>query len=174
MDRGIRGFEPAFLVGIEAVRRTHGPRLAALAGRRLAGFAVVRFVEDGDWFADLPVVLDFDGIRVEVCHWKFDELSISWNEIDTTAAVTGWESSEFTPRWSGDHESLAPLVGRELTAVRLLEWRPRPPGRDMAAGTVAVEFVFGEDFLRIVNGLDENSLETGAAHPDYVRHELTR
>lgn len=174
MSRGIRGFEPTWLVGVEEVRRVHGPRLAALAGRRLTGFAVVRFVEDGDWFADLPVVLDFDGVRVEVCHWKFDELSIGWNEIDTTAAVTGWESSEFTPRWSGDHECLEPLVGRELTEARLLEWRPRPPGRDMAAGTVAVEFAFGEDVLRITNGLDENFLETGAAHPDFVRHERIR
>ncbi|MFC9272462.1 hypothetical protein ACWGRF_17545 [Streptomyces zhihengii] len=100
------------------------------------------------------------------------ELSIGWNEIDTTAAVTGWEWSEFTPRWSGDHECLEPLVGRDLTEARLLEWRPSE--YDLAAGTVAVEFAFGDDVLRITNGLDENFLETGAAHPDYVRHELIR
>ncbi|MEU6612491.1 hypothetical protein [Streptomyces parvus] len=51
--------------------------MAALAGRRLTGYALVRFVEDGEWFADCPVVLDFEGVRVEICHWKFDELSIS-------------------------------------------------------------------------------------------------
>jgi hypothetical protein len=53
---GIPGFEPIFLVGLEAVREEHGPGLAALGGRRLTGFALVRFVEDGDWFADCPVV----------------------------------------------------------------------------------------------------------------------
>ncbi|WP_189714256.1 hypothetical protein [Streptomyces phaeofaciens] len=54
----------------------------------------MRFVEDGDWFADCPVVPDFDGIQVEVCHWKLDELSIGWDMIDTAATITGWA---FTP-----------------------------------------------------------------------------
>lgn len=47
-------------------------------------------VEDGDWFADCPVVLDFDGLQVEVCHSKL-ELSIGWDTIDTAATITGWE-----------------------------------------------------------------------------------
>ncbi|MFG2873932.1 hypothetical protein ACGFYU_02805 [Streptomyces sp. NPDC048337] len=169
---GISGFEPSFLIGIDAIRQVHGTRLATLAGRRLTGFALVRFAEDGDWFADCPVVLDFDGIQVEVCHWKFDELSISWDTIDTAATIRGWESSEFTPRWSHSDEGLEPFVGHELREVTLLEWRPAE--RDLAAGTVAVEFVFASGRLRIVNGLDENAIEVGAAHSDYVRHELGR
>lgn len=169
---GIPGFEPSFLVGIEAILQAHGSRLAALVGRRLTGFAVVRFVEDGDWFADCPVVLDFDGIQVEVCHWKFDELSIGWDTIDTTATLTGWEWSELTPQWSRQDERLAPFVGQELREVTLLEWRP--PHRDLADGTVAVEFVFAEGHLQIANGLDENRIEIGVAHPDYIRHRLGR
>lgn len=86
---GISGFEPSFLVGFEAIRQAHGSRLAMLAGRRLTAFAVVRFAEDGDWFADCPVVLDFDGIQVEVCHWKLDELSIGWDTNDTVADIVG-------------------------------------------------------------------------------------
>ncbi|WP_407837793.1 hypothetical protein ACE1OC_17565 [Streptomyces sp. DSM 116496] len=169
---GISGFEPSFLIGVDPVRQAHGSRLATLAGRRLTGFSLVRFAEDGSWFADCPVVLDFDGIQVEVCHWKFDELSIGWDAIDTTAAITGWESYELTPLWSHSDGRLEPFVGRELREVTLLEWQPA--GRDLAAGTVAVEFAFAGNRLRIVNGLDENRIETGAAHPDYVRHGLSR
>ncbi|MCX5077663.1 hypothetical protein OG321_34860 [Streptomyces sp. NBC_00424] len=169
---GISGFEPSFLIKVDAIRQAHGSRLAALAGRRLTGFALVRFAEDGDWFADCPVVLDFDGIQVEVCHWKFDELSISWDTIDTAVTITGWESSELTPRWSHSDEHLEPFVGQELREVTLLEWRPAE--RDLAAGTVAVEFVFASGCLRIVNGLDENRIEVDAAHLDYVRHRLGR
>ncbi|KOU63881.1 hypothetical protein ADK55_07805 [Streptomyces sp. WM4235] len=169
---GISGFEPSFLIGVDAIRQAHGSLLAALAGRRLTGFALVRFAEDGDWFADCPVVLDFDGIQVEVCHWKFDELSISWDAIDTAVTITGWESSELTPRWSHSDEHLEPFVGQELREVTLLEWRPAE--RDLAAGTVAVEFVFASGCLRIVNGLDENRIEVDAAHPDYVQHRLGR
>ncbi|MET8685155.1 hypothetical protein ABZV77_13145 [Streptomyces sp. NPDC004732] len=170
---GISGFEPCFLTGIGAIRQAHGPRLAALAGRRLTGLALVRFAEDGDWYADCPVVLDFDGVQVEVCHWKFDELSIGWDTIDTAATLTGWEESEFTPEWSHSDERMEPFVGEELREVALLEWRPSD--RDLAVGTVAVEFAFASGgCLRIVNGLDENSIEVGTAHPDYVRHGLVR
>lgn len=97
---GISGFEPTFLVGLEAVREAHGPSLAALGGRRLTGFALVRFVEDGDWYADCPVVLNFEGVQVELSHWKFDELSIGWNTIDTTAAISGWEEDDELDRKS--------------------------------------------------------------------------
>ncbi len=43
---GISGFEPSSLVGVDAVQAVHGSRLAWLIGRRLSGFAVVRFAED--------------------------------------------------------------------------------------------------------------------------------
>ncbi|MFD4373828.1 hypothetical protein [Streptomyces sp. NPDC058486] len=169
---GISGFKPSFLVGVDAVRRAHGPRLAALAGRRLTGFALVRFAEDGDWFADCPVVLDFEGVQVEVCHGKLDELSIGWDTIDITSDIAGWDEAEFTPQWSDRDERLEPFVGRQLGEVALLEWRPTGP--DLAAGTVAVEFAFAGGSLRIVNGLDENRIEVGAAHPEYVRYALGR
>ncbi|WP_327250503.1 hypothetical protein [Streptomyces sp. NBC_01244] len=159
---GISGFEPSFLIGVDAIRQAHGARLATLAGRRLTGFALVRFAEDGDWFADCPVVLDFEGVQVEVCHWKLDELSIGWDTIDTAATITGWEWFELTPQWSHSDEQIEPFVGRELREVTLVEWRPA--GRDLAAGTVAVEFVFAGGRLSILNGLDENRIEVGSAH----------
>ncbi|MBD0691137.1 hypothetical protein [Streptomyces sp. CBMA123] len=168
---GISGFEPSFLVGIDAVRQAHGSRLAALAGRRLTGFAVVRFAEDGDWFADCPVVLDFDGVQVEVCHRQLDNLSIGWDSIDTARAISGWEWSELTPWWSRRDERLEPFVGQELREAALLEWRPT--GHDVATGTVAVEFRFAGGRLQIANGLDENDIEVGEAHPHYVRHRLS-
>lgn len=161
MNMGISGFEPSFLVGLEAVRHVHGSGLVTLVGRRLTGFAVVRFVEDGEWFAECPVVLDFDGIQVEVCHGKFDELSIGWDTIDTAAGIAGWEWFELTPQWSQRDKCLELFVGQELCQVALLEWRPA--SRDLAAGTVAVEFTFAEGCLWIVNGLDENCIEIGEA-----------
>ncbi|MBB6347251.1 hypothetical protein FHU36_003796 [Nonomuraea muscovyensis] len=167
---GISGFEPTFLVGLEAVREEHGPNLAALGGRRLTGFAIVRFVEDEDWFADCPVVLDFDGVQIEICHWKLDELSISWNSIDTTTAISDWEWFELTPAWSSADERLEPFVGQELREVALLEWRPS--SYDLADGTIAVEFVFDAGRFHIANALDENSIDLGDAHPEFVRHPL--
>lgn len=109
---------------------------------------------------------------MELCHRKLGELSINWDTIDTAVTITGWEWSELTPRWSHSDERLEPFVGRRLREVTLLEWRPAE--RDLAAGTVALEFVFASGCLRIVNGLDENSIQADVAHPDHVRHGLGR
>ncbi len=44
-------------------------------GRRLDWLlrSCVSFIEDGDWYAECPVVLDFDGVQVEISHSQFDE-----------------------------------------------------------------------------------------------------
>lgn len=86
------------------------------------GFAILGFVEDGYRFADRPIVLDFDGIQMKICHWKFDELSIGWHTIDTTAAMSGWEYVEQTPAWSDADERREPFIDQELREVALLEW----------------------------------------------------
>jgi hypothetical protein len=137
MRMGIAGFEPTFLAGLDPIRSGHGPRLAALAGRRLTGYALVRFAENGEWFADCPVVLDFDGVRLELCHWKFDELSIGWNSVDTAAAITEWGWFGLTPMWSAVDDRLGRFAGQELLEVALLEYRA--PDWDAANGTVAVD-----------------------------------
>lgn len=165
---GISGFDPVFLTGIDAIREEHGARLAALAGRRLTGHALVRFAENGEWFADCPVVLDFDGVQVELCHWKLDELSIGWNTIDTSAAITGWDGPDLTPQWSFADTRIGRFAGHKLHEVALLEWCS--PDHDLANGSVAVEFAFSPGRFHVANGLDENSIGEDAS--GFARHPL--
>jgi hypothetical protein len=115
------------------------------------------------------VILDFDGVRAELCHWKLDEVSISWNTIDTTAVITGWDWFELTPQWSSADERLEPFIGQVLQEVALLEWRPS--GQDLAFGNVAVEFVFDAGRFRIAN---ENAIDVGDPPLEYAPHRLDR
>ncbi|MGN9789480.1 hypothetical protein ACTMTF_49460, partial [Nonomuraea sp. ZG12] len=73
--------------------------------------------------------------------------------------------------WSSADERLEPFVGLELRDVALLQWRPSSR-HDLADGTLAVEFVFDAGRFHIVNALDENSINVGQAHPEFVRHRL--
>lgn len=167
---GIPGFLPRWLTGLNAIKTAHGERLGSLVGRHLTGADLVYLIEDGSWYADCPVVLDFEGERVEICHQKFDDVSITWNAIDCSAPIGGWdEADDFTPVWRAGDRPIADFVGGEVREVALLEWRS---GHDMADGMVAVEFVFDVGRFAVANALDENGIETGMRALEYERHVL--
>ena len=169
MHLGISGFEPAWLAGLDTVWQAYGERLARLVGRKLASVDLVYFAEDGSWYADCPVILDFSGERVEICHQKFDDLSITWNTIDQSAPIAGWDEADFSPQWRSGEHVLDSLVGGVVREVALLEWCA---ARDVANGMVAVEFVLDTGRLAIANALDENVIETGLRAPEYLRHAV--
>ncbi|WP_433204957.1 hypothetical protein ACQP1G_17065 [Nocardia sp. CA-107356] len=172
----IEGYQPQWLQGRRAITAAHGHRLHALVGRHLDHVWLVWDRDDDEWFADGPVVLDFDGEQVEINHQKFADLSVTWSTVDPTGQAT-WSNGDdedpevhtFHLAWRHDTRAeLTALEGKRLQAVELLEWA----GRDVAEGMVAVSFVFAEGRVTISNALDENCLEFGAPHPDYRSHPL--
>ncbi|GHE97267.1 hypothetical protein GCM10017786_32450 [Amycolatopsis deserti] len=167
----MEGFEPRWLSGFAAVRREHGPRLAALVGRRLtAGW--LAWERDSDcWWNDAPVVFDFGGEQVEISHRKFDELSITWNSIQVTRLLT---DSMFHISWCNDVcHRLTALHGQVLSSVALLEWQGAQ--RDLGTGAVAVHLVFASGgSVTVANALDENELDFSAPGPHWRPHRLSR
>ncbi|GLZ80330.1 hypothetical protein Afil01_51370 [Actinorhabdospora filicis] len=164
---GIAGYEPVWRPGTE-VRRDHGERLAALAGRRLTAAWLVWNTDRDAWFPDGPVIFDFEGERVELNHFKLDELSVTWNLADVSAPI-GWSESRLS--WRSDAEPcLTALVGRVLRAVELLVFDSG--GRYLADGTVAVRFDFGDTGVTVFNALDENGLSFAAPGEDHRRVPL--
>lgn len=170
---GIESYQPHWLTGRHAIADAHGQRLGALVSRRLDHIWLVWDLDTDEWFADGPVLLDFDGEQVEINHQKFSDLSITWNTVDPIEQAT-WSTGtpevySFSLAWR--HEArpeLEVFKGRQLTAVELLEWT----GGDVADSMVAVSFVFTDERLTISNALDENDLELGAPHPAYRRHPV--
>ena len=168
-DFGIDGYQPGWLNGKDQVARLHGGRLGRLVGRVLTDPWVVWDLENDEWFADCPVVLDFAGERLEVSHQKFDDLSITWNSVDVTRPPVWPTSDGFRLVWRDDVPAvLAARRGQRLEAVELLEWA----GGDLADGAVAVGLRFPDGWLTIYNGLDENALAFGQLQPQYQRHRL--
>ena len=174
----IQGYQPQWLNGVSAVSVAHGPRLQALAGRHLRHAWLLWDLDADEWFADGPVVLDFDHEQVEINHQKFDDLSVTWNTIDP-ARQPAWTYGDWgnpddhVVRLASRHNAraeLAALRGQRLQAVDLLEYA----GGDMADGMVAVSFAFPDGRVTISNGLDDNSLEFGEPTPSYRRHRPAR
>ncbi|WP_329389281.1 hypothetical protein OG625_35760 [Streptomyces sp. NBC_01351] len=151
-DFGIAGYQPVWLNHCSDLVREHGPRLRGLEGRTLTSVWTVWDLEGDEWFCDCPVVFDFEGEQVEINHNKFDDLSVTWNTIETARPVR-WPG--FRLHWRPDPlPELHALRGRPLAGVELLEWT----GRDLAQGSVSVSFVFEERRATVFNALDENGL----------------
>ncbi|WP_406237349.1 hypothetical protein [Nocardia sp. NBC_01009] len=172
----IEGYQPQWLSGRRAIATAHGRRLQALVGRHLNRGWLIWDRDDDEWFADGPVLLDFEGEQVELNHQKFADLSITWNTIDPVVQAN-WSNGDdddpdvhtFHLSWRHDTcRELAALEGRQLQAVELLEWT----GGDIANGMVAVSFIFADDRVTISNGMDENQLEFRAPPAEYRSHQL--
>jgi hypothetical protein len=121
-------------------------------------------LDEDEWFADCPILLDFEGEQVEINHWKFDEVSITWNTIDP-ARSPAWPDFHLAWRDNAPDE-LAALVGQPLSTMELLEWR----GSDLAQGTVSLGFSFSNGQVTIYNKLDENGMEFTPPDDRYTRH----
>jgi hypothetical protein len=168
-DFGIPGYEPRWLSGLTALSRAHGDRLASLRGRTLRHCWIVWDHAADSWFADCPILLDFDGEQVEINHHNLDALSLTWNTADPTMLVRWPIEDLFDLGWRRDaHPELTALHGQRLDAVELLEWT----GTDLARGMVAVSFAFTAHRLTIYNALDENGLAFGPPDPRYARTHL--
>lgn len=174
----IQGYEPHWLVGLSATTTRHGQRLQALTGRRPHRTWLLWDLDTDAWFADGPVLLDFDGEQIEINHQKFGDLSITWNTTDPPEQTTWTYGDEGHPDdhvfhlgWRHDTRSeLTALQGQPLQAVELLEYA----GGDMADGMIAVSFAFADARVTISNALDENGLEFDGPSPRYHRHPVLR
>ncbi|MEW9530943.1 hypothetical protein [Microbispora sp. NPDC049125] len=168
-DFGIPGYRPDWLSGRKRITAVHGPRLARLVGRKLTRTLVVWDLDEDEWFPDCPVLLDFEGEQVEINHWKFDEVSITWNTVDPARALD-WP--DFHMAWRDDvPDELAVLVGQPCSAVELLMWR----SRDHVEGTiVSLGFGFPNGQVTIYNALDENGMEFTPPGDLYTRYGLGR
>lgn len=165
MTFGIPAYQPNWLAGREPVHSDHARRLRSLAGRELTSCLLVWDGIDDEWFADGPVLFDFEGERVELNHQKTDELSITWNSIDPRAPID-WESERFALHWrESPWPELAALTGRRLVNAELLEADYGP--RDLASGTLAVCFRFAEGAVTVYNAFDENGMLFGTPGPEY-------
>ncbi|RLK12144.1 hypothetical protein DER29_5421 [Micromonospora sp. M71_S20] len=172
-DFGIPGYQPTWLHARPDIETAHGARLAALVGRTLTRVWLVWDLDEDEWFADCPVLLDFAGEQVEVNHQKFDDLSITWNSVSPGGPVAWPASDDFRLAWRAEPlPGLAALPGRRLREVALLEWRGATG--DLANGSLALGFAFADTDLVVYNGLDENALTVGPPDPRYRRHPLRR
>ncbi|MBP2474525.1 hypothetical protein JOF53_003397 [Crossiella equi] len=169
-DFGIPGYRPHWLSGAREIRAELGERLAALHGRVLHHVWLLWDTEDGSWWSDAPVLLDFGADQVEINHWKFDEVSVTWNAADRSLPNTWLPEEPGRLEWRADPlPELAALAGGTVHEVRLLVWRndKQRRGADLDHGSVAFQFVLDGGAFAVENAMDENGLLFGEPPREY-------
>lgn len=163
-EGGISGWRADWRPAPEQLSR-HADALGALVGARLTGAWTI-WIGESDWFADMPVVLQFDGVQqLEVCWQKLDDISISWNTIDVEVAPKAWIDNLSWRSWA--HTELQMNRGRTVTSVAGTEailttsdvdYPHRVPRRSELIGGLWLATT--GPGLHVFNALDENGLST--------------
>lgn len=176
-ESGISGWRADWRPGAEQVT-LHASELVSLAGAKLTGAWSI-WIGTDDWFADMPVVLEFDGSRrLEVCWQRFDDLSLSWNTIDIDVTPKAWVDDLFWRPMA--HAALRMNEGQIVTSVATTDFTltisdadsPRPGARSTTF-TGGLWFETTGPGLHIFNALDANGLET-TYEPGLLRRLPTR
>ena len=170
----ISGWQADWREATEQVAR-NAEALAGLIGARVTGAWTVWIAAADEWFADMPVVLEFDsGEQLEVCWQKMDNLSISWSTIDLERTPQAWVDGLSWRPWA--HASLNALRDQVITHVARTEVllsttdvdHPRRPPREVWM-TGGLWFGTAGPGLHIFNALDENGL-SNTAEPESKTH----
>ena len=121
----------------------HGEKLSALLGRRLTRAWVIWDRVKDRWFPDGPVVLDFEGERLELAANDADEVSLAWNTIDVARPI-GWSDEVLDLVWREDGlDAFARHRGARVLDARVA----RDPN--------GIAFTLETGELRVFNAVDE-------------------
>jgi hypothetical protein len=164
-DVDVSGWRPTWEPA-ETHLRTHAERLRSLRGRRVTDAWIVWNLEVDEWFADLPVVVQFeDGLHLEVCWQKFDDLSITWNTIDVAVTPHAWVTWPLEWRSQG-HPALSKIIDDPIIQVEATEHLFTTRTVDQSYDIHSVWLISGiwlrtaQTGLHIFNALDENGLSS--------------
>ena len=107
------------------------------------------------WWEEMPIILQIGEDQVEICWTKFEDVAVTKNQIPLDGAMQLTEGASIK---KDVHEILNKFIGKRVTGVEVGE-------STMSVGNSgdiwipnSINFIFGEAFLMIYNGLDENGI----------------
>ncbi|GAA4217193.1 histidine phosphatase family protein [Actinocatenispora rupis] len=150
----VGGYRPRWLYSAREVLDVHGSRLSDLIGRQLRHTWLLWDRDLDEWYSEGPVVFDFAGTRLTVCHRRSGECSLSWDDLDPSEPVDAGDES-LRLCWRSDPvPPLAALVDRPLRLLDVVE-----DGDEDGRWVIdALEFGFGDPRLRLANESGHNAL----------------
>lgn len=148
-----------FINNLDDFVAAHGDALRSLRGRCIRKSWVAWDTADDEWLADEAVILDFGDRRLELVFFQFDQIAVTWNEIDL-AARPAWVANWSLPGLEWRPNALPPLVaavGRPLLDMKIFEILMESGSDERIRSWLlgGIEFRHRAGWLSLYNGLDE-------------------
>lgn len=159
----VSGWKPDFL-SADLQLEKQASLLSALVGDHVVAAWTVWMVDQDEWFADLPVVLELkSGRQMELCWEKFDDLSVTWDTIDLAVTPKAWV--DWPLEWRREENSpFGPIFGSPITEVAASRLLFRTENVDHPDDVRATWLTTGlwigtqAGGLHVFNALDENGV----------------
>lgn len=155
----IEGWKPEWVSDKEQAIDLLKEKARAWVGSKIEATYIGWLEEHNEWFPDVPVVLIIAGKQYEICWQKFDELSITENQINLDVHETA-AGVPISMRLNALPE-FRKAVGRKILAIELGEnemgFGERGVDRPMRIVN-SVNFILEGGYLAVFNAMDENGV----------------
>lgn len=154
----LSGYRPRWLYTAREILDVHGRRLGELVDQRLLRTWLVWDTDADDWFAEGPVVFEFERTRLTVCHRTAGECSLSWDDLDPAEPIDPGDESLRLAWRSDPFPVLTEIADQRLRLLDLIE----TGDADDRWMIEAVEFSFTRTQAQVYNASGRNALATGS------------
>lgn len=168
---GIESYNPHFYSNTSDIIVELGQELKKLIGKKILEVWTVYDINDNEWFADCPVVLNIEGIQLELCTTKLDELSITFNTIDMSEELNWYDIDDFKLEWRKEcTPDLLLIKNKKVKNIELIEYNfrteaifskdnPKSVGEQSTCWILnGLGFELEDGYFSVYNGLDENAI----------------
>lgn len=179
---GIESYTPCFYENAKDIMTEHAKQLNNIVGKRIIDVWIVWDAKNDEWFKDCPVVLDIEGIQLELCTTELDKLSITYNTIDMSAAINWYGTDAFILEWRKNALKDFTLArSKMISSIDVIEYlyetdtlfsreNPKATGEKKSSWILnGIGFTLEDSYFSVYNGLDQNEISFQPDLSSYVR-----
>ncbi|WP_368503899.1 hypothetical protein AB3N04_17520 [Alkalihalophilus sp. As8PL] len=172
----LKVYKPQFFRDPIHLLAEHKDRLIAQKGKQIRNIWVAWDYKKDEWYKELPVVVEVDNCRIELCANRIGEYSISFDEINI---ASGLEDYHKKLKWEKNKLGcLHKVLNQRIRSIELIESTVHVSylKEDQLSGKVTIDYVIDgigfnldDGYLAICNGLDENLIMTKNTHDKTIK-----
>jgi hypothetical protein len=165
---GIPSYKPKFHNRGNSFKNEFEKTLIELIGKKIDRYWLMWDLNENEWLADGPVILEINGQRFEFTAYQLDDFSMTINSFELSEKLDWYGSGDEMPlEWKENPKiELSKNLNKVITEINILTYDFYQKNNESEYILVGIEFVFEkesesdmENYFSIYNGLDQNEVK---------------